>query len=75
MTADEIRTLNEKLQAQMLEADSVAGHEAGMRSLQLSLLAEVAAQLAELNTHMGRLEWLAENTINLQNGGVQVKLT
>jgi hypothetical protein len=49
MKADDIRTLNEKLQEQILNSQSVGEHEAGFKSLLLSLLSEVAAQLAEAN--------------------------
>lgn len=38
------------------------------------MLREAVAQLAELNEHIGRLEFLAENVINLNHGGVQVKV-
>lgn len=38
------------------------------------ILREIAAQLAEHNAHMARLEWLAENVISLNCGGLQVKV-
>jgi hypothetical protein len=44
-------------------------------SIQLVLIAEIAAQLVEHNAHLDRLEWLAENVISLNCGGLQVKVT
>ena len=55
MKAQEIRKLNEKLQEQMLESKTVAEHDAGFHSLQLSLLAEIAAQIAEANEHLAKI--------------------
>jgi hypothetical protein len=55
MKAKDIRTLNEKLQEQILNSTSVAEHEAGFNSLALSLLSEVAAQLAEANEHLAKI--------------------
>ena len=49
MTADEIRKLNEDLQNAALRTNSGPMHEAALRSVELSLLAEIAAQLAQLN--------------------------
>ena len=37
-------------------------------------LREIAAQLAVHNEHLDRLEWLAENVISLNCGGLQVKV-
>ena len=37
-------------------------------------LREIAAQLAKHNAHLERLEWLAENVISLNCGGLQVKV-
>jgi hypothetical protein len=55
MKAKDIRTLNEKLQEQILNSTSVAEHEAGFNSLALSLLSEVAAQFAEANEHLAKI--------------------
>ncbi len=74
MTAYEIRELNVRLQDKALNTESVLQHEAGLKSLELSLLAEIAAQLAEHNAHMERLEYLAENVISINCGGLQVKV-
>jgi hypothetical protein len=50
MTPDEIRTTNEIGQAKVADAStSPAAQDIMMRSLQVSILAEIAAQLAELN--------------------------
>ena len=75
MKAEEIRNLNGTLQEQILQAQSPAGRDAGVQSLQLSLMAEIAAQLAEHNEHMARLEYLVEGVINLNAGGLQVRST
>ena len=55
MKADDIRTLNERAQEQMLNSKSVEGHEAGFKSLLLSLLSEMAAQGAESNENLRRV--------------------
>lgn len=55
MKADDIRTLNERMQEQMLNSKSVEGHEAGFKSLLLSLLSEMAAQGAESNENLRRV--------------------
>jgi exonuclease III len=49
MNAQDIRTLNERMQEQMLNAQTVGEQEAGFKSLLLSLLSELAAQQAEAN--------------------------
>ena len=38
------------------------------------MLIEIAAQLAEHNAHMERMEFLLENVISLNCGGLQVKV-
>jgi len=53
--AEEIRTLNEKVQEQILNAQTPAEHDAGFRSLHLSLMSEVAAQLAEISEHLRKI--------------------
>ena len=55
MKAEEIRTLNEKLQEQILNAQTPAEHDAGFHSLHLSLMSEVAAQLAEISEHLRKI--------------------
>ena len=55
MKADDIRTLNERMQEQMLNSKSVEGQEAGFKSLLLSLLSEMAAQGAESNENLKRV--------------------
>ena len=55
MKADDIRTLNERAQEQLLNTKSVAEHEAGFKSLLLSLLSELTAQHAEENEHIKRM--------------------
>ena len=55
MKADDIRSLNEKMQEKMLNTKSVAEHEAGFNSLALSLFTEMAAQLAEANENQHSL--------------------
>ena len=49
MTHDEIRKLNEDCQKKALETETPAAQDAALRSLECSLLAEIAAQLAQLN--------------------------
>lgn len=51
MKADDIRTLNERVQEQMLKSQSVVEYEAGFKSLLLSLLSELTAQQAESNEY------------------------
>jgi hypothetical protein len=41
---------------------------------EVAYLREIAAQLAVHNEHLDRLEWLAENVISLNCGGLQVKV-
>ena len=55
MNAQDIRSLNERMQEKMLEAPNVVAHEAGFNSLALSLFAEMAAQLAEANENQPSL--------------------
>jgi len=55
MKADDIRTLNERMQEQMLNSKSVEGQDAGFKSLLLSLLSEMAAQGAESNENLKRV--------------------
>ena len=52
MTADDIRELNHRLQEQMLNSQTVAEHEAGFKSLLLSIASEFVAQVAEMNEHL-----------------------
>jgi hypothetical protein len=49
MNAQDIRTLNERMQEQMLNSQTIGEQEAGFKSLLLSLLSELAAQTAEVN--------------------------
>lgn len=49
MNAEEIRSLNHDCQKEINETKSDKEHRFGVDSVKLSLLAEVAAQLAELN--------------------------
>ena len=55
MKAEDIRTLNERMQEQILNSKTVEGQEAGFKSLLLSLLAELAAQGAESNENLRRV--------------------
>jgi hypothetical protein len=55
MNAQDIRTLNERMQEQMLNSKSVEGQDAGFKSLLLSLLSEMAAQGAESNENLRRV--------------------
>ena len=57
MTADEIRKVNELCQRMSLETKTVAEREAGLQSLLCTLLAEIAAQMAEGNESMKRLAY------------------
>ena len=49
MKAEDIRLANELCQKKCLETKSVSEHEAGLASLNASMITEVAAQLAEMN--------------------------
>ena len=49
MNASEIRKLNADTQAKGLKSGNTAAHEAALKFLELTLLAEIAAQLAEFN--------------------------
>ena len=55
MKADDIRTLNERMQEQMLNSQTIGEQEAGFKSLLLSLLSELAAQQAEANENLKRV--------------------
>ena len=55
MNAQDIRSLNERMQEQMLNSKSVEGQDAGFKSLLLSLLSEMAAQGAESNENLRRI--------------------
>lgn len=57
MKSDEIRQLNDVAQEKALECISIGTHEACLRSLELSLLAELTAQMAEANEHLKRLAY------------------
>jgi hypothetical protein len=48
MKAEDIRELNRKLQDEGLKTESIGAQDAGLKSLACSLLAEIAAQLAEV---------------------------
>ncbi len=48
MTAEEIRAINMEGQAKALETGTVSEHQGALESLKISLLSEIAAQLAEL---------------------------
>jgi hypothetical protein len=52
MNAQDIRTLNERIQEQMLNAQTVGEQEAGFKSLLLSLLSELAVQMADANDYL-----------------------
>jgi predicted RNA-binding protein with EMAP domain len=41
---------------------------------EISYLREIAAQLAEHNQHLGRIEFLLENIIDFNRGGLQVNV-
>ncbi len=49
MKSSDIHELNHEMQNIMSQSESLVENEAGFRSAQLSLIAEIAAQLAELN--------------------------
>jgi hypothetical protein len=53
MKPSEIRELNVMAQDKALKSESVSAHEAGLESLKLSLLAEIAAQISEFNHQFG----------------------
>ena len=55
MNAQDIRTLNERMQEQMLKSQTIGEQEAGFKSLLLSLLSELTAQHAEENEHIKRM--------------------
>jgi hypothetical protein len=55
MSPDEIRQLNADCQAKGLKSGNTAAHEAALKSLHLDLLAEIAAQLAQLNNGLETL--------------------
>ena len=55
MNAQDIRTLNERMQEQMLNSQTIGEQEAGFKSLLLSLLSELAAQQAEANENLKRV--------------------
>ena len=55
MDKDTIRELNEQLQAACLRSKTGAGQDVGMASAQVSMLAEIAAQLAEANKHLAKI--------------------
>jgi hypothetical protein len=40
----------------------------------VQMVAEIAAQLCELNQHISRIEFLLENVIHLNGGGLQVEV-
>lgn len=64
MTADQIRELAARSTKNNKEENEIG----------ILIVAEIAAQLAELNTRIGKLEYLADNVINLNHGGVQVRV-
>jgi hypothetical protein len=55
MKADDIRNLNEKMQEKLLTTNSMSAYDAGVKSLLLSLLAEMAAQGSESNENLKRV--------------------
>ena len=55
MKAEDIRALNENCQEKALKTESVSKYDGAMRSLELSILAEIAAQLAEQNIQLKRI--------------------
>jgi hypothetical protein len=55
MKADDIRTLNERAQEQLLNTQTINEYDGGFKSLLLSLLAEMAAQGAESNENLRRV--------------------
>ena len=61
MTAEDIRDLNVDIQRQLLATESTAAHTGGSMSAVLSIMAEMAAQLAEANVHLGKLCEEVEN--------------
>lgn len=52
MKADDIRLANELCQKKCMKTKSVSEHEAGLASLNASMLTEIAAQLAEANEYL-----------------------
>ena len=74
MNADEIRKKPLELVNKIAHA-SREDHVTSIISCAcFEMLVEIAAQMSEFNAHMDRLEWLAENVINLNGGGLQVKV-
>ncbi len=71
MTAEEIRELNVKLQEKMLATKAAAAYDGAYKSMQLSLLAEIAAQIAELNT---KLLLVRDATEAIAIDGISVKV-
>ena len=57
-----------------MTADEIRSTPVGFPKSPDEMLREIAAQLAEHNAHLNRLEWLAENVISLNCGGLQVKV-
>ena len=56
MTADEIRALNVHAQEMMLETRNTGAYDGAYKSMQLSLLGEIAAQLAEINNSIASIQ-------------------
>jgi len=52
MSPEEIREVNSSGQRVALEAKTGAQQDVCLRSLEISILSEIAAQLAELNLHL-----------------------
>jgi Holliday junction resolvasome RuvABC ATP-dependent DNA helicase subunit len=63
VNAEEIRKLNEICQKKCLETLTVSEHKAGLESVKVSILTEIAAQLAEHNVQLKRIAdaWGMEN--------------
>jgi len=64
MTAEQIRKL----------ASDESNWDGGFDQNRMILIGEIAAQLSEHNAHMERIEFLLENCISINYGGLQVKV-
>jgi hypothetical protein len=67
MKAEEIREANDKGQAKASTVQSIDGLESYLESLKISMLTEVAAQLAEMNEHLKRI---AHPPLFIENGEI-----
>ena len=67
MTADEIRQLNHDCQAKGL-------HDAALKSLHMTLLAEIAAQLAQLNDGLETLTSANYFRVQVESGNYPLRV-